>query len=43
MTSNLEMWQSTGGSFWATQALFQSSPARQWSDYASAIASGISS
>jgi hypothetical protein len=43
MTSNLETWQSTGGSFWATQALFQSSPAQQWSDYASAIASGISS
>jgi hypothetical protein len=43
MTSNIETWQSTGGSFWATQALFQSSPALQWSDYASAIASGISS
>lgn len=43
MTSNLETWQSTGGSFWATQALFQSSPAQQWSEYASAIASGISS
>lgn len=43
MTSNLNTWQSTGGSFWATQALFQSSPAQQWSDYASAIASGISS
>jgi hypothetical protein len=43
MTSNLETWQSTGGSFWATQALFQSSPAQQWSAYASAIASGISS
>lgn len=41
MTSNLEAWQSTGGSFWATQALFQSSPAQQWSAYASAIASGI--
>lgn len=43
MTSNLGTWQSTGGSFWATQALFQSSPAQQWSDYASAIARGISS
>jgi len=43
MTSNLETWQSTGGSFWATQALFQSSPPQKWSDYASAIASGISS
>jgi hypothetical protein len=43
MTSNLRGWGSTGGSFWATQALFQSSPAQRWSDYASAIASGISS
>lgn len=43
MTSNLKAWQSTGGSFWATQSLVQSSPAQQWSDYASAIASGISS
>ncbi|HEX9938076.1 MAG TPA: hypothetical protein VGB15_13170 [Longimicrobium sp.] len=42
MTSNLQTWKSTGGSFWATQALFQSS-AQPWSDYASAIASGISS
>jgi hypothetical protein len=43
MTSNLERWQSTGGSFWATQALSQPSQTQQWSDYASAIASGISS
>lgn len=41
MTSNLEKWQSTGGSFWATQALLQPSQTYQWSDYASAIASGI--
>jgi hypothetical protein len=43
MTFNLQKWQATGGSFWATQALFQSSPPQNWSDYASAIGSGISS
>ncbi|HEY0014710.1 MAG TPA: hypothetical protein VGC13_00265 [Longimicrobium sp.] len=43
MTSNLRRWRSTGGSFWATQALFQSPPPQRWPDYASAIASGISS
>lgn len=43
MTSNFETWQSTGGSFWATQALFQSAPPQRWADYASAVASGISS
>ena len=41
MTSNLKAWQSTGGSFWATQALFHSSPAQRWSDYAAAISRGI--
>ncbi|HEX8317742.1 hypothetical protein [Longimicrobium sp.] len=43
MTSKLKSWQSAGGSFWATQALFQSPPPDKWSDFASAIASGISS
>jgi hypothetical protein len=43
MTSALKSWQSAGGSFWATQALFQSPPPATWSDFASAIASGISS
>lgn len=43
MAANLEKWQSTGGSFWATQALSQSSTTPPWSAYASAIASGISS
>jgi hypothetical protein len=43
MTSHLQTWQSTGGSFWATAALFQSGQAYDWADYAKAIASGISS
>jgi hypothetical protein len=42
MTSHLETWRSTGGSFWATAALFQPGQAHNWADYASGIAKGIS-
>jgi hypothetical protein len=42
MTSLLETWRSTGGVFWATQALFQAGQAHNWADYAEGIAKGIS-
>ncbi|HEX2570288.1 MAG TPA: hypothetical protein VH877_12065 [Polyangia bacterium] len=43
MKADLKNWGSTGASFWATQALFQSNQTYTWKDYAAAIAAAIAS